>query len=424
MKVLWVVNTIFPYPASKLGMVAPCFGGWAHSLYSGINKGKKIDFCIVATYTGKEQKKYVDKNTVYYLIPNKKENKYNSKLRKYWKIIIEDFNPDIVHIHGTEYPKALPLIEEYPSLNYIVSIQGFLTSYSRVYNSNLEFSILLKNLTVRDFFKPKTGYLTSIDYKNRAKYEKRIIESINNVIGRTDWDRAEVLAINPNIHYYQGEENLRKCFYEGKWDINKINRHTIFFSQAQSIIKGFYLMIEALKIIKVKYPDVKVIVAGNNILDTSTIKGRLKRQSYTKYLQKLINKYDLKNNIIFTGFLSAEQYKEKLISCNVFVQASSVENSSNSLGEAMILAVPCVASNVGGTATMLVDKQEGFLYPYTEPELLAYYVEKFFDDDDLCKKMGANASRHAVTRHAWDNNAKVTIETYEDIIRRNKQVNE
>ena len=418
MKVLWIVNTIFPYPAQQLNSEQSCFGGWAHSLFNSIKKIDNIPFCIVATYSGKKLKRFTDANDTYYLIPNSNENRYNAALKKYWKIIIEDYHPDIVHIHGTEYPKSLPLIELYPNLNYVVSIQGFLTSYWRVANANLEFKTLLKNLTIRDVLKPKTGYLVQSDLKNRAKYEQIIIKKVKNVIGRTDWDKAQVLALNPDLNYYQGEENLRECFYNSVWDGKKIDNYTIFFSQAQAILKGFYLMIEALKIIKIKYPTVKVVVAGNDILDDSSIKKKIKRQSYTKYLQKLIKKYDLKNNIVFTGYLNAEEYKKRLLKSHVYVQASSIENSSNSLGEAMILGVPCVASNVGGTSTMLVDKKEGFLFPYTEPELLAYYVEKYFEDAKLCTEMGKNARIHAIKRHDWNNNAETTIKTYNSILKR------
>lgn len=417
MKVLWIVNTIFPYPAEKLNSGVSCFGGWAHSLFESLNKSEEINFCIVATYNGKELKRYNDDKTLYYLIPNNKENVYNPNLKQYYKKVIEDFTPDIVHIHGTEYPKALPLINLYPNLNYVVSIQGFLNSYKRLSNSNLKFSTLLKNITLRDMLKPKTGLLVSMDLNKRSKYEKLIIENVKNVIGRTTWDKAQVLSINPDINYYHGEENLRACFYENEWDINKVNRHTIFFSQAQSIIKGFYIFLEALRILKRKYPDVKVIVAGNNIIDKS-FKSSLKRQSYSKYLLKLIKQYDLYDNIEFTGYLNANEYKEKLLKTHVYVQASSIENSSNSLGEAMILGMPCVASNVGGTCDMLINEKEGFLYQFTEPELLAYYIEEFFDSDKLCEEKGELARMHALKRHDWENNAKTTLKIYKDILKK------
>ena len=417
MKILWLVNTIFPYPAEKLGIKHSPFGGWAQSLFESLKTYEDNYFCIVATYNGKELKKFSNENTNYYLIPNHKENKYNKNMQKYWQVIINDFKPNIVHIHGTEYPKSLPLIRLYPNLNYVVSIQGFLNSYKRVCNANLKFSTLLKNITIRDILKPKTGFLTIKDYEARSKYETEIIQSVQNIIGRTTWDKAQVLAINNKVNYYHGEENLRKSFYSDQWDVNSMQKQTIFFSQGQSILKGLYIMLEALNILKKDYPKVKLIIAGNNLFDNSFFKQKLKKQSYTRYLEKLVKKYDLKHNIEFTGFLDEKQYKQRLIKCNVYAQASSIENSSNSLGEAMILGVPCVASNVGGTSDMLIDKKEGYLYPYTEPELLAYYIAQYFKNDDLCIEMGVNARKHALQRHDWKNNAFETQKIYNHILK-------
>ena len=41
--------------------------------------------------------------------------------------------------------------------------------------------------------------------------------------------------------------------------------------------------------------------------------------------------------------------------------ASSVENSSNSMGEAMLLGVPVVASRNGGIPSMITEEEEGAL---------------------------------------------------------------
>ena len=69
--------------------------------------------------------------------------------------------------------------------------------------------------------------------------------------------------------------------------------------------------------------------------------------------------------------LSEQQMLDYLLKSNVFVQTSSIENSTNSLGEAMLIGMPCVASNVGGTSDMLKDKNEGYLYPFGDYNLLA-----------------------------------------------------
>ena len=40
MRILWVVNVIFPFPAQKLGLENPVFGGWLKSMFEEIIKFK------------------------------------------------------------------------------------------------------------------------------------------------------------------------------------------------------------------------------------------------------------------------------------------------------------------------------------------------------------------------------------------------
>lgn len=82
--------------------------------------------------------------------------------------------------------------------------------------------------------------------------------------------------------------------------------------------------------------------------------------------------------MVFTGILSEEKMIEQYLKSNVFVLPSVIENSSNSLGEAMLLGMPCVATNTGGTMDILEHKKEGFLYPYTEPAMCADYISRYF----------------------------------------------
>ena len=41
-KLLWIVNTIFPYPAEKLGMKKTSFGGWLNSLFGTLRKSENF----------------------------------------------------------------------------------------------------------------------------------------------------------------------------------------------------------------------------------------------------------------------------------------------------------------------------------------------------------------------------------------------
>lgn len=417
MRVLWIVNTIFQYPAEKLGITKTSFGGWLNGLAEELQKKDDIDLAIATVYTGKKTLEFKDEKTTYYLIPGAPAIKYDKNMEKHWKEINLRFNPDIVHIQGTEYTQGLAYRNIYSNAKVITSIQGLVSVCSKVYKANIPDYIIKKNVTFRDIIKNSNIINQQKNFEKRGKYEIELIKKSDAIIGRTTWDYANCKAINKDMKYYKCNESLRAPFYNASWDIKNIENHTIFCSQAGYPIKGIHYMLEALEILKEKYEDVKLIVAGNNILDNSTIKNKLKRTGYSKYIQYLVKKLNLSDNIEFTGILNENQMVEQLIKSNVFVSPSAIENSSNSLGEAMLIGLPCVASNVGGTIDMLDHKKEGFLYPYTEPAILAEYISRIFDNNELAIEIGENAKIKAKVTHNREKNVQDTMEIYKSVLK-------
>lgn len=133
-------------------------------------------------------------------------------------------------------------------------------------------------------------------------------------------------------------------------------------------------MIEAVALLCNEFPDIKVKVGGANIFEGNWIKGN----SYGIYIRQLLKKYNIQERFEFEGFLSADEMKQLLLESNVFVCPSSIENSPNSLGEAMILGVPCVASDVGGISDMLTHNEEGFCIRLTIPIKWPFILERLF----------------------------------------------
>lgn len=412
MKILWIVNTVFPYPAKKIGIEKTVFGGWLNSLAENIKANEEIKLAIATVYNGDKILEFNDGTIQYYLLPGAPALKYNKELEKYWKVIDEKFKPDLVHIHGTEYAHGLAFLNiGNKETKKVISIQGLTSCISKVYLSGISYNDIIRNITFRDIIKRDNIFQQKKKFEDRGKYEIKLIRKVDNIIGRTTWDYSNVKAINPNIKYYLGNEILRKSFYENNWNIENIEEYSIFCSQAGYSIKGFHYLLETIYILKKRYPQVKLYVAGENILN----KG-IKRTGYAKYLSKLINKYTLKENVIFTGILSEEQMVERLLKTHVFVLPSVIENSSNSLGEAMLLGMPCIASNTGGTMDILEHKKEGFVYPYTEPAMCAEFISKFFEDKKLAINMGQSARKTALHRHDLKINTNKIVEIYKAVI--------
>lgn len=88
-------------------------------------------------------------------------------------------------------------------------------------------------------------------------------------------------------------------------------------------LKGLHLLLQALAIVRKRYPDVKLYVGRKDY-------GRippLARNAYERYIHRLLRENDLYGHVVFTGSLNAQQMKERYLKSQVFVLPSSIENS-------------------------------------------------------------------------------------------------
>ena len=136
---------------------------------------------------------------------------------------------------------------------------------------------------------------------------------------------------------------------------------------------------------------------------------------YHWYLQRKIEQYTLQNNIVFLGYLDAEEIKHYLLNVNIFVSASSTEHIATTLGEAMMLGVPCVASCVGAMQEMIDHGRDGFLYPFNETYMLADYICQLFESPPLAEQFSKEGHLHAARTYDRDTNCRKLLEMYETI---------
>lgn len=414
MKVLWVVNTIFPELALKINTKVPNVGGWMYGLADEV---KKLGVQLVVCTVGNEDHSMSINNTSYYVLGQKKNiTEYDSSLEPKWAKIIELEKPDVCHFHGTEYPHGLALLKILNNASKtVISIQGLISVYQRYYLSGLSNRTILKNITLRDILKFETLFHGKGKMKKRVEYELQYLKKGVNFIGRTDWDLANVKALNHKSNYFFCNENLRDVFYKNNWNLENIIRHKIFLSQAAYPIKGLHILLRAIAIVKKEIPQVKVTIGGADILKGEDKLARFKRDGYGSIISSLIKKYDLKENIKFMGNLNKNQMVQEFLTSHVFVCPSSIENSPNSLGEAQILGVPTIASFVGGVSTMTAHKEESLLYPFEDYEILALYLKDLFLNDELAIKLSQNGQRRAKQRHDRTINAKEILNIYKKI---------
>lgn len=416
-KVLWICNLTFPRVAEQLGFSVIYAGGWLIGASNELKNNQQYELYIVSLESKIKKIIYFEQdNITFCVIP--KSNVIDSYLE-----LKEKIDPHIIHVFGTELPHSWDVLKVFDRNQVVFSIQGLTSEYDLHYTSNLPINIIYRR-GIYELLTMDTIINQNKNYHTRGCKEIQLIRNAKYVIGRTEWDRAVVKKINSQIKYYKCNETLRDEFYHSQWNLHKINRHTIFMSQGSSPIKGLHYVIEALNLIKSSYSDVHLYVAGTNIFKNVEKGKKWKLSSYVKYLYELVNKYNLKDNISFLGNLDSEDMKCQYLKTNVYVCASSIENSPNSLGEAMILGVPCVASYVGGIPSMLEHNKEGFLYQHDSVAMLAYYVKRIFEDNHLALQLSLNARQKALETHNAIKNNKELLNIYHDIMGRMEMIHE
>ncbi|MCR4727454.1 MAG: glycosyltransferase family 4 protein, partial [Lachnospiraceae bacterium] len=273
---------------------------------------------------------------------------------------------------------------------------------------------VINRVTFRDFLKKDSLKEQREKYAQRAENEVMALKLIGNVTGRTPFDREFTAKVNLDAKYFFMNETLRKDFY-GKSAGEDVEPFSIFLSQGNYPIKGAHFMIMALSELKKDFPDARVYIAGDNITRHKSLKDRIRLSSYGKYLLELIKKYDLWDSVVFTGSLSAEKYAERLMRSSVFVCPSTIENSPNSLGEAMLLSVPCVAARVGGIPGIFDDGKDGILYTPGDVAALCDGIAKIWTDAEARESFVKSAKEHAERTHDPKANFLRLTEIYKEI---------
>lgn len=413
-KVIWLVNVLFPEVCEKLGLESPVIGGWLYSYKKVLDKYcSNISLYIISPYQGSDFVETDVDGVKYFAFP---ENGHKDKIRSFFVRINENVNPDIVHIHGSEYSHSLLFAQICDANKTVLSIQGMTSVYAGYMFAGLEKKKLFRAFSLRDFVKRETIACQYRKFVESGRNEVALIKSIGNIIGRTSWDKANSLAINENLKYYRCEEPLRDMFYKNKWNLSKCERFSIFLSQIHYPIKGFHVFLKALSLIKRKYPQVKVYVTGEN----NTLKPWYKITVYWKYIKKEIERLDLTDNIEFLGKLNEKKMVEQYLNSNVFVCPSSIENSSNSVCEAQLLGIPIVASYCGGMMDIIKDEETGLLYRFEEYSMMAEKVCRIFSDTELALNLSEKGRRVAEARHDQKSISVSLNSIYNEIVNSNE----
>ncbi len=407
MKILWIANIPLIGENGKKNV----FGGWIGAISEILIASPEIDF--VYCYPQGDSQGFITDSingTKYYGFPSDMgKNNYKTKVEELFRELFRKENPDVIHIFGTEYVHSLEAARAGDLNKIVFSIQGLISSVAKYYCVGipyLEQIMPCYNGRKRVF----QIYADRKRYRKAGKWENEILSEGYNFEGRTDFDRANIMVRNPKARYFKCNRILRKEFYLHEWSLESCERNSIFLSQGSYPIKGLHIFLEALYMLIKMGVNAKVYVGGNDIIHEKYISS-----AYSSYIRKLIKQYSLHDHIFFLGNMDEKTMCRQYLKTHVFVSPSVLENLPNSLGEAMILGVPSIASDVGGVSNLVDHRVDGLIYRTDAPEILAYYMYSIMLDDNLANSLSINARQKAAKVYDREINIKDILSMYDTI---------
>lgn len=399
MRILWFTNT--PSNASKEFNYGVFGGGWISALETLIVKEQIHEIGICFFYSGTEYKTITKDGVTYYGLPFEKEgtieriyNRHAGKLNDtksiYIDSVLSDFNPDLVHVFGTEMGYGELLMNKFHKV--LFHLQGLTAPYAEVYFPNgIGKSDVLKKSRFANIIRGISFYNHYKLFKSRAIREVRIVKKWKYFTGRTEWDRNYIQLLNPAAVYFHNEELLREQFFKSEWSPPSIpdNKKNIVVGTTinPNIYKGLDLVYKSLALLS----DYSI---------TWKIFGLNEDNDLNKMVKALLPAGYLNSSIIFYGQIDSPALIAELKTCHFFVHPSYIDNSPNSVCEAMLLGMPVLSSSVGGIKSLITHQQNGFLFnPYDKYDLAGLLVS-LINNYHIGVKAGSNARITAMKRHS------------------------
>ena len=416
MKILWFITNL------NYRQNDPYFGcGWISSLLDKIILQDNVEVAL-AFFSDNVKTLIVHKERRYtqYVIPE-----YLNKLDKIKRnltftdylfeeretillSILDQYNPDIIHVFGTECPFGL--LAAKTKIPVVIHLQGILNPYVRKwfpsgYNNFKVFS----NTSLLKIIKLSGYWADYIRQKKLARREVEIFNVTHFFSGRTDWDRRIVGLMSPSSTYYHCEEMLRPAFYLNKWRIPEKNNSIHLISTINpNMYKGIETILETAKHLK-KFSNFqfKWTVAGVSpdsiLVKIFTHKTKISASSV---------------NVDFIGPTQESTLIKKMLDSDIFIHPSHIDNSPNSLCEAMVLGMPIISTNVGGIQSLLIDQKEGILVQDGETYGLAGAILELINDPSKRNSYGQAAHLRAIKRHEPNEIVKQQLIIYQEIIKK------
>ena len=404
MKILWIVNFSLPAVQRKRGLPVSPSGWWLDTMSKKLASEQEVELTVLSLVQGREAISETIDHISYRVIPISYRDRQidaSGKFISQMHALLRELRPDLIHLQGSEFAIGIPFLKQ-EEIPVAVSIQGLI---SEIVKKDYSYPELKFSFSPLDYMMEKIRH-----FKNQKRGRSEIwqLQHADYIIGRTLWDRTHTYFYNKKARYFYLQECIRDSFLQHRWNVADTEPCTIMCASGlANPLKGFHKIVEAASYLTDEFPALKLKVCG--------IFRRGEKIGYHHYLARWIRALGMENHVEFLGQLDEQGMCEAFLHSRMYVMGSSVENSPNTLGEAMCLGVPSVVPFVGGVPSLATDEKEVLFYRYDDTQLLSFQMRRILKDDSLAIRLGQNAWARASVQYGTKNLVKDLMRIYQEI---------
>lgn len=166
--------------------------------------------------------------------------------------------------------------------------------------------------------------------------------------------------------------------------------------------KGVDGIIRALAILKKKFSDAHLVVAGDG--------------PELENLQKLANESGLLDSVKFLGNVSRAETWQLRKNSEVYVLNSTYEGLPHTVLTSFAAEIPMVATNIPGTNEAVYNEKTGLLVEVGNDEELADAIERLFTDKKLAEKLVEGGTKLLKEKFSWETHIKTLNEIFKSVV--------
>ncbi|WP_372757965.1 glycosyltransferase family 4 protein [Mariniflexile sp.] len=188
------------------------------------------------------------------------------------------------------------------------------------------------------------------------------------------------------------------------------NQNTILYIGTIIRKKGVFELSEIFNKVLESVPEAQLILIGNDSPDIQT------GSSSTYNLVENLFSNEAKKNVTYLGKVPYSDVKNHIKNAHVCVFPSFAETLGMVTIESMALQKPVINTSIGWAQELIDDGVNGYLVHPLDIDLYAHRIIELLKDNNLSKRVGAEARKKVEAVFDIDKIAEINIEYYKSVI--------